>query len=81
MSISEYTALRCFFQTEVVLSGQGKGALKEAFQVIEQELNESEPLMRCRNDMDSVRNRSYLVDFGKERGSNLKRLAALALGI
>ena len=36
------TALRCFYLRIEVLSGQGKGTMKEAFQVIIQELNESE---------------------------------------
>jgi hypothetical protein len=36
------TALRCFCLRAEVLSGQGKGMLKEAFQVFMQELNESE---------------------------------------
>ncbi len=36
------TALRCFYLRVEVLSGQGKGMLKEAFQVYIQELNESE---------------------------------------
>ena len=36
------TTLRCFYLRIKVLSGQGKGMLKEAFQVFIQELNESE---------------------------------------
>jgi hypothetical protein len=34
--------LRCFYQRIELLSGQGKGMLKESFQVFIQELNESE---------------------------------------
>ena len=37
------TALRCFCLRAEVLNGQGKGVVKETFQVFMQELNESEP--------------------------------------
>jgi len=65
-----------------VLSGQGKGALKETLQVFIQELNASELSMRCRNlyrQCQKPREPSLLRD--KYRNYLRDKLPVLTLGI